>query len=354
MRALLPHQVRRRLASLLRVSRRPSRGEDGCPKADAVVLMYHRVSEGHSDPWALSVAPRHFNEHMRILRQSGELLTLPDLATRVARGDDLQRALVVTFDDGYADNVRAALPILQSYQIPATVFIATGYIGIGREFWWDELEAVLLTPGRLPESFELSGGGELRRWGLPDMAIFSEADAKRHHAWREGQPEPSVRHRLYRELWAWLRLLRHEERCDVLDQLWRLSGRKREMRASHAVMTAEELDQLAQSPLIEIGAHTVSHPPLAAAAEEVQETELVTSKAWLEETLRRPVTSLSYPHGSYSEFTVAAARRAGYAVACSTDPAGVGPEVSLFAVPRMMVCDWSGKELASRLDAWLA
>ena len=71
----------------------------------------------------------------------------------VSGGDVPSAGVVVTFDDGYADNFHNAKPLLERYEIPATVFVTTGYLQDQREFWWDELERILLQPGTLPRFF---------------------------------------------------------------------------------------------------------------------------------------------------------------------------------------------------------
>ena len=63
---------------------------------------------------------------------------------------------MITFDDGYADVLHHAKPLLERHSVPATVFVATGAIGQRREFWWDELGGLFLQPGTLPEELELT------------------------------------------------------------------------------------------------------------------------------------------------------------------------------------------------------
>ncbi|HET9531812.1 MAG TPA: polysaccharide deacetylase family protein, partial [Blastocatellia bacterium] len=106
----------------------------------AVILMYHRVAEVRSDPWSLCVTPQHFAEHMEILRRHARPISLRELTGALREGSVPRRSVVVTFDDGYLDNLKNARPLLERYDIPATFFIATGYLGGEREFWWDELE----------------------------------------------------------------------------------------------------------------------------------------------------------------------------------------------------------------------
>src|SRR5438093_5663808 len=88
-------------------------------QSDPLILMYHRVSDTGPDPWGLSVSPRHFSEHLQLLRRHAWPVALRQLLPRRARRRG-RRTVVLTFDDGYADNVLAALPLLRGHGIPAT------------------------------------------------------------------------------------------------------------------------------------------------------------------------------------------------------------------------------------------
>ncbi len=130
----------------------------------AVILLYHRVAEPAEDPQLLCVTPRNFSEQMSVLRKFGKPLPLTELVT-LGRDRNLpQQGIVVTFDDGYADNLHNAKPALARYEIPATVFVTAGQVGSTEEYWWDELERLLLEPSRLPEVLVLrtdTGGTRL-------------------------------------------------------------------------------------------------------------------------------------------------------------------------------------------------
>src|SRR5262245_40538012 len=121
----------------------------------ALILMYHRVADVPADPWGLCVTPQHFAEHMQVLGSCSRPVRLQELTDALATDTVADRTVVVTLDDGYADNLYNARPLLFEHGIPATVFITTGNIGSSHEFWWDELEYLTLHPGILPEKLEL-------------------------------------------------------------------------------------------------------------------------------------------------------------------------------------------------------
>jgi peptidoglycan/xylan/chitin deacetylase (PgdA/CDA1 family) len=122
-----------------------------------MILLYHRVCESPLDPWQLSVTPRHFAQHLEVIRRKWRPMPLGPLVRALREGQRLERAVAVTFDDGYADNLLAAKPLLERYDIPATVFVATGCLEGGWGFWWDELESLLLRAGELPPTLDLPG-----------------------------------------------------------------------------------------------------------------------------------------------------------------------------------------------------
>ncbi len=273
-------------------------------RSRSVILLYHRITRLEPDPWSLCVTPEHFSEHLDVL-QKYRRVRLDRLEPRSRWLSGL--SVAVTFDDGYADNLHEAARLLERFDTPATFFIATGYIGGNREFWWDELERI----------------------------VFS-SDAP-----------PAQRDQIYRELYAELQPLPQAARCLRLDSLAHYFGAARASRQSHRVLTARELQQLGEHRLAEIGAHTVTHPVLAAQPDAIQYAEVSNSKTWLEELLGRPVTSFSYPYGGrghYSDAAVRAVREAGFKRACTTEARPVRESDPPHEWARLNVTDLNGDQ----------
>jgi peptidoglycan/xylan/chitin deacetylase (PgdA/CDA1 family) len=115
--------------------RRASRWLRGRFSRAALILLYHRVADLPSDPQLLGTAPQHFADHLEVLRKGNRPMSLHALCTALPDGKMPDRAVVVTFDDGYADNLHNAKALLERRDVPATVFVTTGYLGSPREFW---------------------------------------------------------------------------------------------------------------------------------------------------------------------------------------------------------------------------
>src|SRR3712207_2771196 len=92
----------------------------------AVVLLYHRVERLHSDPVALAIRPERFEEHLEVVRRTAEPMPLGELMRRRGEGTMPRRAVAVTIDDGYADVLERAVPLLERHGVPATLFVSTG------------------------------------------------------------------------------------------------------------------------------------------------------------------------------------------------------------------------------------
>lgn len=320
----------------------------------SLILMYHRIAEVNSDPWVLSVSPRHFAEHLEILRKKGYSVSLQQLVSFLHDGDLPQRSAVITFDDGYADNLHIAKPLLESYEVPVTFFITTGYIGQERELWSDELNRLLLQPGTLPEELTLTVNGSIYQWKLHKAAHYREEDCQHHRHWKAWEKSaPTARHVLYRSLYKLLVRLREDERQQLLDKLLAWAGTRPVDQPTHRFLSLEETCALAEGKLIEIGSHTVTHAFLSSHPVTFQLDEIKRSKAHLEDIMGRQVSSFAYPHGDYAPETVALVRNAGFNCACSIVNDVVRRFNDRFQLPRVQVEDWDGEEFARRLSWWL-
>jgi peptidoglycan/xylan/chitin deacetylase (PgdA/CDA1 family) len=264
-----------------------------------------------------------------------------------------QFGAVVTFDDGAADNLHNAKPLLKRYHIPATVFVATEYSKGLREFWWDELERLFLVSADLPEKLSLRLNGKTREWDLGSTKPFVPEE---HRGWNVlTSTNPTSRHAVYQDVSEVLRELPVAERFDQIAKLQKWAGLESKPRKTHRALTHDEIRQLAEGGLIEVGAHTVNHPALSTLSPPDQITEIVESKRQLESILNRPVTSFAYPYGTKDDYTgesVKAVRQAGFTCACSNYTGVVQPRTDLFELPRFVVRDWDGNEFERRLRGW--
>ncbi len=302
----------------------------------AVLLGYHRVAEDPWDPFSLCVSPANFAAHLDVVRNLANPIGLSDLVRGLDAGRIPPRAVVVTFDDGYADALHTARPLLELAGVPAAVFVITGMIG--EEPWWDELArwvraAPASAPEHLPEAAHASAPGErlralhgaLRPLGGDDRA---EAMARIREALADGSsmedgpagPKPA-----------------DEAAAE----------------GSRRCLDADELRELARSELIEVGAHGHTHLDLASRPPVEQRREIETSKAALEELVSRRVTGFSYPHGSFGSETRRIVRGCGFESACGSTPDLARSRSDRFALPRLFVSDVDGESFARWLTSWL-
>jgi peptidoglycan/xylan/chitin deacetylase (PgdA/CDA1 family) len=315
-------------------------------RAGPIILMYHQVTVLERDHWSLAVSPQHFAEHLAVLARRREPVALRRLTDELATAQLNRRQVAITFDDGYADNLTNAKPILERFDIPATVFVVGDAVGQERELWWDELDRVFLGRHALPEQLQIHLRGRSHRW-----ALENKREGNPFRSWRGGQRE-----RLRRFLWRQLRAVSPAERWRVIDELQTWAGQPPQVRPERRVMTEEEVIRLGADGLIEIGSHTASHPRLSALPPAAQLDDIVRGKVRLEEIIGAPVTSFSYPFGGQfdlSTITVEAVRQAGFARACTTRKGTVQPSTDPLRLPRLYVADWSGDEFERQLAPWL-
>lgn len=298
----------------------------------AVILGYHRVTDD-LDPYRLGVSPARFAEQLEVLARTAQALALDDLAANLGQARPPRRSIVVTFDDGYADVLHRARPLLARLGIPATVFVVSG--ALGRELWWDRLHRVVDSARALRRAFTLSIGPDPFHWPGDDTA-----------------PAPV---RLRRALYSLLRPLDQRQRDAALDRLGEILEVPSvpERPDFPRVLTPDELRCLADGDLVRIGAHTVSHAPLSRLSPGGQREEIAESRRDLEALLQRPVTGFSYPFGDVPPGAPALVREAGFEYACQSRNAVVWRGSDRFALPRFWVPDWEGPRFARWLERWL-
>lgn len=306
-----------------------------------VVLCYHRVGEPARDPWNLAVSPRNFEDQLSRLATDWQVMSLADLGEAARAGRVPARAVAVTFDDGYVDNLKHALPALERYRIPATVFIASGPIGTSRPFWWDELEWLLCGPGERPARLELTLGGDR-------VSVSTASTADRRRALVEAV-HPMLQRNAPAEIESLLGTVASWAGV-ALDGSRALTDRSGEIRP----MTRPELERLAACELIEVGAHTVGHPSLPVLGEPQQRAEIEGSRDYLAELTGKPPESFAYPYGHNDERSRRIVRQAGFERAVGFQ--GLLPVTAAadqFEIPRSAPRDESGAELDGRLGELL-
>lgn len=219
----------------------------------APILLYHRISKVSADPTLLCVSPECFEGHLRFLKEYYNIVPLSVLSERLTTGTLEGNEAAVTFDDGYSDNLINALPLLEKYNVPSTIFITTGSLGKRASFEWD------------------------MGYKEHDRAVF---------------------------------------------------------------LSEKEIILLASHPLIEIGAHTVTHPSLANISLGRQKEEIIESKVILERITGKNIKSFAYPFGSVYDIDHSSKKiveQAGFDYAYSNTQTLAVVTKNRFCIPRINI-----------------
>lgn len=296
---------------------------------NALVLTYHRVTRPDHDPQLLCVDPGFFDEQMAVLSNRFMPMRASDLCGLVRHRRRIPpRTVVVTFDDGYYDLLTEVKPILLRHGVPAAAFISTAEIDSCRERWWDELQYLLLGNS-----------------GAPDADWNITVPARTH-----------AQHR-YLETCEKFRVMDAAGRNRELDALAAEFHVARPSRDANRTLTSDEVRELADGGIVEIGAHTASHQMMSAVSPDGQRAEVVTGKRSLDDILGRRVTLFSYPYGgrdALSPESRSIVREAGFSCAFANWFGLTFPWTDRYAIPRCPTENISAEAFERRLDEWFA
>jgi peptidoglycan/xylan/chitin deacetylase (PgdA/CDA1 family) len=273
-------------------------------------------------------------------------LSMDVFVARLQSGDLPHDAVAFTFDDGYIDNLLRAKPILEAAGVSATVFLTTGLIGMGNEFWWDELARMVLLRAE-PLSVSLTVEGDRLKIDLPPI----DPELEPRVAWRAWKRPVTARERAYRTLWRTLWNCAAEPRNAAMERLRRIFDSAAPCNPEDLPMGVEDVRRLV-SDRVSIGAHGRYHEQLTSLPAAARFEEIQRSRVDAEALSALPVTGFAYPYGACNAEIADMARRAGYRWACSKRGTTIGPEgVDLYDLPRIAIGNWRADVLLAKLDA---
>ncbi len=298
----------------------------------AVIFIYHRVTKLEIDTQLLAVSPDNFNEQVSFLKKNYNVVTADEFAHLIQSKKKFPKhTALITFDDGYADNYNEVIPILESNNAEAIFYITTSHINTTNELWWDELERILLTGKKLPQVINLKIKGK-------DFSFPTSTDEQRNETYFILHP-----------LLKW-QLPLHRE--NLLLELRNHVGVNVTGRATHRLLTFEELKKLHASKSAVIGAHTHSHSPMSMFNKDVQMHEMKMSKDFLVQLLNTKIEHASYPFGSKKDFnadSIEVCKALNFKMTCANYHNQVHSWSNLHALPRVLVRDWNLNEFKEQL-----
>ncbi|MEO0752380.1 MAG: polysaccharide deacetylase family protein [Pseudomonadota bacterium] len=293
-----------------------------------------------ADPWNMAVSPENFAAHLEVMKGYAVPRTMRDFAANLSNTHAAKRSIAVTFDDGYIDNLTRALPLLEVHDVPATVFVVSGAIGKPDAFWWDLLTKVFLETPNLPQVLTLESPDGARSFDLSANAAYDHEAMARSAAWRADWTAPQDgRQRVFLDVWQHTLSLPGNVQAETARKIAAWAGLADADRRPDGArpMDQDALDQLAASPLIEIGGHTATHPDLSQVAPATATDEIARGRRNLMDMTGKPVDSFAYPFGRYTAQTADHIRDAGFSCAGWSRPGLATPKSDPFALPRLQV-----------------
>jgi peptidoglycan/xylan/chitin deacetylase (PgdA/CDA1 family) len=264
------------------------------------VLNYHRINDVKNPNFDnfhpnVSASPVQFSRQMDYLKDRFNFITVEEIIDWLKGETVLPKyPALITFDDGYRDNLTNAYPILKERNIPAVIFVSTDYMDSNKPFYWDLISYCFHHSTKRDVTLPFFGNSTIAN---------KQAAAK-----------------LAEQFIVKLKTLPEEEKLKVIDEIPEILTvdiPEHAFRNNH--LTWDEIRYLANNG-ISIGSHTQSHPILTRISRDAARRELEGSKSRLETELGKEVTSFAYPNGSRDDFdpeTVQIVKSCGYDIGFS-------------------------------------
>ena len=293
-----------------------------CRGVGAVLMLHHvrppRFARFQPNQM-LEIVPGFLEAIITMLRDAGvDLVSLDEMHRRLTEGDFRRRFACITLDDGYRDNKDWAFSIFKRQEVPFCIYVPSSFPDRLGQLWWLTLEQAIANARNLVFTF----GDETHR--LPCGSLSEKREA-------------------FAQVYWWLRgLPSNEQIVGVVADIGARHGVDSAALCHEHCMTWSEILDLAQDPLVTIGAHTVNHVILAKSSDTSAKSEMRMGRAVLQAALGKLPEHFSYPFGDASaagqrEFEIA--QEVGYKTAVTTRPGVLFPEhaAHLTALPRLSI-----------------
>ena len=280
----------------------------------AAIVMFHEIQRDCQLELMTGTSVELFEYSLSWLKRNGwAIVSLEECLRRLARNDRSHRYAVLTFDDGYRDNVSVALPILERHNAPFMVYVPTAALTRTLQSWWLGLR-------------ELIRSGD-------DITI--DEMVTRFHC-----PDIQSKRAALRKVDQWV----HQDykRAESFATTFNKAGISISALNDRYFLDECGLQGLARHPLASIGGHTTAHVALATLDAASARAELADNRNYLENLLQLPVRHLAYPFGTPGACGVREenlARELGYLSAVTTRHGQLSEhQLNQFALPRIGVC----------------
>jgi peptidoglycan/xylan/chitin deacetylase (PgdA/CDA1 family) len=285
-----------------------------------IILAYHRVipPEETGSPYRMGMGSDLFEAQVRWLAARYSVVSMEEFLRWHAAGrTPTEDLIVLTFDDGYRDNLTHAAPLLKMLGLHAIFYVTSSGLTERMPFWPETLAQMIVMTKAQSFAAEI----DPLRTGAPP--------AERPLA------TPAQRRESCLRLIAELRTLPMIRIAAAMGKLAERLGvdPARASESAPRLLDADDVRSLSSDGFT-IGSHSVSHPYLPAEEIEVQRREIEESKRVLEETIRSPVADFCYPGGGHDERSRSLVREAGYRSAVTWSPGVAGPADDPYALPR--------------------
>lgn len=259
------------------------------PKNAILNVMYHGVAESKNDKSIIrNIDPVQFEEHLIYLKNNFEILSLDAALTHIKekKSNLTRRAITLSFDDGYENNLTELLPLLEKYNVPATIYVLGHAIEDNNKITtvWSNYIDFLVEENEFSELNRIMG---FERDNVSVIEYYNHVKTLTSDQMKA--------------------LLISFQASEIVRK-----AQSDFSRSSYQLLNHKQIKELSNSQLITIGSHAYWHCNLANQSKEVQQKELSDSKVLLEKVLGVPIYSLAYPDGSYTRESIDIAAELGY------------------------------------------